>query len=516
MELVENNNPCIIHYGNVNGYHIHSHSGFGVILMDLWDHQKKAISAAQQVENLALLHEAGTGKTCTMISILRDHYNRTKRLRRTLILCPLIVTEQWKKEFAKFSKVPQEKIVVLTGSGSFRVKLFNKMKAAHPKGFIVIMNYEAVQIDSLYQLICDWSPEILVLDESHRCKNPSSRRVKKLIPIADQAAHRYIMTGTPVLNTPMDLFSQYRLLDRGESFGRNFFAFRARYFYDANAAWKAKGHYFPNWKVLPKAIEELAEILSETAVQARKKDCLDLPPYVQVDIPITLGSEQQRAYNEMKKLFVAQVKEKVITATLAITQSLRLRQILAGFIQVGEDNPDYFEQNPRLDTCVEKCESLVEEGGKVIIWTDFKATYSMLQKALAAKKIDSTLLTGEQSKAAKDKAVEEFTLGDIPVLIANPSAGGTGVNLIQASSSIDFTQSYSLGDNIQKKARNYRGGSEMHEKITNYRLRVVGTLDDAIIEALDTKEKMAESLWDSEETDSTVANTILKWAENNP
>jgi SNF2 family DNA or RNA helicase len=467
--------------------------------MELWDHQRKAIERAKQVANLAIFADVGTGKSRTLIEIIRWHCNTERRIVPTLILGPLIVCAQWKREFAKFSKVPESQIVVLDQAGAKRLKQFSMAKERHHGNFVAVTNYEALLTEGFREALQAWDPSVLVLDESHRCKDPSSRRVKYLKPIADKAAHTYLLTGTPVLNTPMDLFAQYLLMDGGETFGRNFFKFRLEYFYDANAARKGSRTYFPDWRIQPNAIERFQAKMAATAVQARKSECLDLPPLVEIDLEIDMGPEQRRAYEEMKRHYVTQVQNQLITAQLAITQALRLRQILAGFIQDGDGPAQFFEDNPRLAATLEKVESLVEQGQKVIIWTEFKPTYALLERELVRRGITPTFLTGEQSATEKDANVQAFCKGDVPVLISNARAGGTGVNLIEASASVYYSRSYSLGDLEQSRARNYRGGSEMHTKVTHYNFITKGTLDEVIKETLASK--------------GDVAQALLRWAK---
>jgi hypothetical protein len=88
--------------------------------------------------------------------------------------------------------------------------------------------------------------------------------------IADRAEYRYLLTGTPILNSPLDIFSQYRALDSGKTFGKSFFAFRAHYFYDKNANMPRHVH-FPNWQIRPTSYDELNEKIYAKAMRVEKK-----------------------------------------------------------------------------------------------------------------------------------------------------------------------------------------------------------------------------------------------------
>ena len=471
----------------------------------LWKHQQIAVDRVpEELNDIALFMDTGTGKSRTVIEILRKLYNRERRIMRTLIVAPIISCSQWKKEFAKYSKVPQEKIIVLNKAGPKRLADLKEAITRNPAGFIAAVNYEMTVVDSLYSAIKDWSPEIIVYDESHRVKNPSSVRFKKLKPLSILAKHRAILTATPVLNTPLDLFSQYMLLDGGKTFGSNFYVYRAQYLYDKNAG-MPKHVYFPKWVIRPGAEKILADILSRTAVRANKKECLDLPPEIDITLDVPMGTRQEKAYLEMKQSYVAFIKEavreQVITANLAITQTLRMRQILAGFVQTNPDEaPIYFKENPRLDALVEKISDLAASGHKVIVWTDFRPTYKLIGEALSSAGVSSVHLTGDESAKQKEENKEEFTKGNAQVAICNPQAVGLAVELTEASTSFYYTRSYSRDHDEQTKGRNYRGGSEMHEKVTRYYVEAVlsdpkkESLDKVISRCLEGKADLASAL----------------------
>jgi SNF2 family DNA or RNA helicase len=197
--------------------------------------------------------EVGTGKTATTIHVLRKLYNDSKRIRRTLIFCPPVVVKNWKREAEKYSKIPQDRILLMHESGVKRLKNFQKMREQWNDNFIAVTNYHALQMKDLYDELLDWGPEILVCDESHRLKNPTAVWTKKMIPLSDKAQHKFLLTGTPVLNSPMDLFAPFRILDGGQTFGKNFFAFRNTFFYDKNAG-MPKQKYSPTGDPSPTAV----------------------------------------------------------------------------------------------------------------------------------------------------------------------------------------------------------------------------------------------------------------------
>lgn len=456
----------------------------------LWKHQQQGVVAARSQPHLAIFYEVGTGKTATMIYILREEYQRHLALQNTLIFAPLSICAQWKKEFERFSQINADSIHVLTGTGKDRAaKMQEIIRLKRP--CIVVTNYEGVQSKPFYAELLKWSPDILVCDESHRLKDSTSVRAKLIFPLARAARRRFIMTGTPILNSMLDIFGQFNILDTS-IFGSNFFEFKRKYFYDVNAAMPRHLH-FPNWQPLPHAAQSIGEKISYHSVQAKKSECLDLPPLLKIPVYVGLSSEQSRVYESMKKDYVAELGGGVVAAEFAMTKTIRLQQILAGFIMPeGADKATWCKDNPRLDALDELLEKI--NGEKVIIWTVFKPTYDEIAKVCEKRGLSYTFITGEQNIARKQTAVENFCGGKTQVLIANPAAGGTGLNLVEAKFSIYYTRGYSLEQYLQSESRNFRGGSERHAKVVHFHIQAEGTLDEVIAKALLNKENIGQSI----------------------
>lgn len=455
---------------------------------DLWKHQQHGVLTARGNPNLALFFEVGTGKTGTMIYILREDFTQHQRVRNTLIFAPLSVCPQWAKEFERFSKIRQQDILVLTGSGKKRAQALSNRKSP----CIVVTNYEAVGIPHFYEALLAWSPEIVVCDEAHRLKDSSSKRAKAIYPLCHAASRRFLLTGTPILNDMSDIYGQFKALDPG-IFRSSFFAFRNQFFYDKNAG--APSHVtWPDWVPRPGAAEQLGAVIGRHSVQAKKSECLDLPPLLRVPVQVPLSPAQAKAYESMKKFFIAEMGDKVTVAEFAMTKTLRMQQILAGYLQPEDsEEPSLIKENPRLDALEELLET-IGPSEKVIVWTVFKATYRMIEEVCKKLGRQYHFLTGEQSATAKQESIEAFCRGSGQVLIANPRAGGAGINLTESRYSIYYTRGYSLEDYLQSEARNYRGGSDIHTKITHYHIVAQGTLDEVIVDALLKKQNVAEKV----------------------
>lgn len=474
----------------------------------LWEHQKKAIALGLTHNDLAMFMDMGTGKSRTTIEIIRRKCGEQKRLMRTLILAPKIVLKNWKNEFGMYSKINQGDILVLDKSGKNRANtLYNACLDQSTnelnRGKIAITNYEAMEMDELVKVIKDWQPEILVCDEAHRLKNPQSKRAKIVVSISDLVSHVYILTGTPILNSPMDVFNQYRILDGGETFGKNFYAFRGRYFEDINSGWAGKQSYFPKWMPRAETYDQLNSLMYRKAIRVVKSECLDLPPLVRQTIEVEMSPVQKKMYKEMADEYVTFVEQQkqagepmAVVAQLAITKSLRLQQIVSGFAKDVSGVHHRISPCPRLDSLSDLVDDLCPSH-KVIIWASFKENYAMIGEMLNKKKIPFVELHGEVPQKDRDENVRRFRQdGDCRVIIANQGAAGIGINLTEASYSIFYSRSFSLEHDLQAEARNYRGGSEIHSSITRIDLIAPGTIDELIAETLSKKQDVAHKILD--------------------
>jgi len=457
--------------------------------LPLWNHQIRALEMGKKNPDIALLMDMGVGKSRTALEILRYRMNENKKYLRTLIIGPSAVLFNWRNEIEKYTKIPLSKVFVLNQPIAQRLDLYKKC----PADSIFITNYEAFANASFAKEVAAKPPEFLILDESHRVKGVSAARTKAIIKISDQMAnhplfYRMILTGTPVLNSEMDLFSQYRILDGGKRLGKNYFEFRAKYFEDKNR-WMPKHSHFPKFVPKESTRQKLKDLISEISIHASKSLCLDLPPLVRVSVPVTMSPEQTKAYNDMKKEFLVFVEAGVAVAQLAITKALRMQQILSGFLKLDDGTIHRFEKNPRASALNDLIEDIAPNH-KVIVWSIFHEDHEVVKQACRNAKVQFAELTG--LVANKQAEIDRFQTDDkCRVMIASQAAGGTGVNLTAANYMIYYSRGYSLEHDLQSEARAYRGGSERHASITRIDLISENTIDVAVLKALQGKKDLS-------------------------
>lgn len=455
------------------------------------------------VANNIVIHNCG--KTRALIETLESKYEFHGSVLKTLILTPLIVVENFKREVDKFGRLSSGKARALLGTRGQKLEILKEVSKTS-RTPILITNYETLINKEILQAIKYWTPEIVVADELHKLKNPTSLRAKNCQALSDRAKYRFGLSGTPVLNSEMDLFSQIRFLDHGKALGSNFFIFRQQYFYDVNASRRNTGSYFPMWKPRVHCIDQLKAKIAPFTMTVKKEDALDLPPLVYKEVILSMDGEQKRCYESMKKDFIAFIKDKCATADLAITKSLRLLQITSGFIKLEDGTEKEFDDNPKAKATENLLEDITPTS-KVIVWCSFKKNYETVQRICEKLNISYAMLHGETKN--RQEEVDKFQNDDAcRVMIANASSGGIGINLTAASYALYYSKNFSLGDDIQSMARCYRGGSEIHASITRIDLICDNSIDELVHKVLKEKLALAETVMTNAEVYMKLRNSL--------
>lgn len=487
----------------------------------LWDHQKQGIENARGKPGYAFFYQPGTGKTATLIRTICDRMNADKRMLRVLIFSPPMVVPQFKEEWGRFSKIDPKSIVTLQGPQTKRVGRFNLFgydavtQKARPAIFIT--NYEALLMKDLFEHFRHWAPEMIAWDESHFIKSPQSQRSKLADLLANPPKQKrpisLLSTGTPILNSPMDIFQQFKVMLGGwpllayfEYLGdtrfliTNFYHFRAKYFRDRNVG-MAKSKYFPKWETMTlakdgfDALGEIQSIIDKCGMVVRKEDCLDLPGELSVIRTVGLTPEQNRVYQEMKSDLISYVGGGACVATLALTKALRLLQITSGYAATTdgqEMSSKDFSGTQKEEVLRELLETLTP-GSKVLVWAVWRQNYATIRRVCTELKIPYLEIHGEISDKEKLANVEIFKKDpQYRVLLGHPGSGGIGLNLTCAPYSIFYSRTFSLGQYIQARARNYRGGQ--NQKVTHYDIVVGNTIDSLVLEKLAQKIELGDAL----------------------
>jgi SNF2 family DNA or RNA helicase len=458
--------------------------------VELWEHQREALMRSAGRKYYALFFEQGCGKTATAIHFYWQKCAEAGCALRALIFCPPIVISNWGREFREH--MPQAVVRELTGPGTRRA---NKLTLFNNGAYrVAVTNYESVLIPSFFTAVKAWKPEVLILDESHKVKDPASKRTKAITELATTIEYRMLLTGTPCPNSLEDIFSQFRILDGGETFGNNFIRFREEFFTNKNA-WQRSRFAYPNWQPKKGAEEEIQRRMAPSAMRVAKSECLSLPPLVRQYIDVDLTSEQRRAYESMERHGVVRLPEgKVASADLAITKAVRLQQLASGFVQADDGSIKRFFPNKRAETLREVIESFPKKA-KFIVWAVYRENYLDIRHVLDEMRIQYVELTGEVPHIKRAENIACFRENLLcRAVIGNPQAAGIGINLVEAEYSIFYSRGFSLESDMQAEARNHRGGSEIHQQVVRIDLVARGTIDEVVLLALKEKKDVQAAL----------------------
>src|SRR5690606_21820348 len=187
-------------------------------------HQVLGYNLGITLPAVALLMEQGCGKTLTSVAIAGRRFQRGE-VRRVLICAPASVVPVWPKEFEQYADFPHD-VRALEGAVKEREKVLANWQPDPSALQVAVVNYEATW--RMEEAINRWKPDMIICDESQRIKTPGAKQSKTLHRLVKLAKYRLILTGTPVTQSPLDFFSQYKFLDPG-IFGDSYFAFKARY-----------------------------------------------------------------------------------------------------------------------------------------------------------------------------------------------------------------------------------------------------------------------------------------------
>jgi SNF2 family DNA or RNA helicase len=287
-------------------------------------------------------------------------------------------------------------------------------------------------------------------------------------------------------------------MDRGASFGDNFYVFQRKYMIDANVSWSHLRNYFPKWVANPEKADEINSIIYSKCIRVMKSDYMDLPPYVHEVYEVDMSPSQKMYYKQLLNDYITFVEEAtasgMVVANTAMTRAIRLQQVVTGFVRTDEQEDIEIKENPRLDA-LEELLTALHVKHKIIVWCSFRYNYLQIERVLHRLKIKYVKITGDSSAQEKDDANMAFENDEsVRVVIANRKAAGIGINLVAADYSIVYSRNYSLVEELQSSDRNYRGGSQKHDRIVRIDLCATGTIDEELTKALKDKRDISDSI----------------------
>lgn len=428
---------------------------------------------------VAFLMEMGTGKSLTAIAVT-GALSESGKARKVLIVAPLSILGVWEEEFAKFADFEYH-IEVLKGSGAKKAETLKALNGEILQ--VAVVNYESSW--RLEKQITDWRPDLIITDEAHKIKTHNISASKAMHKLGMLAKYRLLLTGTPVTNKALDIFSQYKFLNP-QIYGQSFYAFRTRYF-----DMTGYGNHTP---VLKKAMEpELTAKMHSIAIRATKAECLDLPETTDIIRRIELEPHAIKVYQNLVKESYAELSDGEVSVTNVLTKLLRLSQLTGGFIGNDEDSATEHISSAKLEALEEIIDSAMEEGKKVVVIARFVPELKAICRLLEKKRIGYSLIMGGVNN--RDQQVTQFQHDpNVSVFVGQIATAGLGITLTAASTMVFYSLDYSMSNFEQAKARIHRAGQRM--PCTYIYLIAKDTVDAKVLKALKNKANLAKTLVD--------------------
>ena len=421
----------------------------------------------------------GTGKSLTAIAAAGALY-KAEHINRVLIVAPLSILGVWREEFEKFADFNYI-LAVLTGSSIRKAETLQGLNNKNLQ--VAVVNYESAW--RLEKELAAWQPDLIIADEGHKIKTHNISASKAMHRLGAAARYRLLLTGTPVTNKALDVFSQYKFLNPA-IFGNSFYAFRNRYFNMVGY-----GNHTP---VLKKSMErELTERMHSIAYRATKAECLDLPETIDIIRKVELEPRAMNLYRSLVKESYAELSDGEVTITNVLTKLLRLSQLTGGFIGSDEGSDAEQVSTAKLDVLEDIIDSALEEGKKLVIIARFVPELRAICKLLDGKGIRHSLIMGGVKN--REEQVSQFQQDpEVSVFVGQIATAGLGITLTAASTMVFYSLDYSMSNFEQTKARIHRVGQRM--PCTYIYLTVEGTVDEKVLKALKSKANLAKTLVD--------------------
>ncbi len=438
------------------------------------DHQRKALALCLKNKTFGLFMEMGTGKTKVMLDLM-GYYKDTLEINPALVICPVSVMDNWKAEKNKHQ--PELRCVVLGGTREERVSLLQK--GMLDKCHLFVVNYESAW--RLEDEITKYKFGMVVLDESTKIKHRSSQQAKGIMRIAKSIKRKYIMSGTPMPNSPLELFNQVKFLDE-TVFGSNFYVFRDRY--------AVMGGYQRYQVIGSKNLEALATKLGGVSYRVLKKECLDLPDKIYKEYRLPMSDAFRKIYEQFAEEMVAEIGGQTIMATVVLAKLTKLRQLTSGFVYDEQRAVISMEDTQKLKQLKEILEEVTDRH-KVVIWTTFRHEIFMIENLLKELKLRWVKIDGTVPQDQRQAAIAQFQ-EDIhtKVFVGQQHAGGLGITLTAADYCVFFSNDYSPEIRLQCEDRLHRIGQK--NPVTYIDIIMKSTIDVAIKRMLSKKMDLSD------------------------
>jgi SNF2 family DNA or RNA helicase len=354
-----------------------------------------------------------------------------------------------------------------------------RLAALNSEADIYLVNLENVA------WLCGLSDKLvftnLIIDESSRFKDSSTKRFKALKKHLKGFSRRIILTGTPTPQGIGDLWSQIGILDLGERLETSLTRFRDKYMMPDQMNRQTKVVY--SWKMKPGCDEIIKDKISNICFSLKAEDYLQLPPLTTLYHKIELDKNVKAKYDQLRKDMVSEIKGQTITAPTAATLANKLLQFTSGAVYNEEGEAQEVHRSK-----LEYLESLMEgSSSPTLVFYHFKHSLQRLR------------LQFPEAVVLDDDNIEAWRRGEIRMLLAHPQSGGIGLNLQcnigDTAQTVWFDLPWSSENYIQANARIFRQGQI--KPVIIHHLTMYNSIDERVVKVLEGKMNLQDALMEA-------------------
>jgi SWI/SNF-related matrix-associated actin-dependent regulator 1 of chromatin subfamily A len=435
-------------------------------------HQKEAIEKLAGSRRFILADDMGLGKTtATIIAALETG------AKKILIICPASLKINWQREIENYS----DRTVYIAEGKKFSTE-----------SDFVIVNYDILKNfhdmkDKSKSLLNQSEFELVILDEAHMISNPQAQRTKIINHYVKNIKRAWLLTGTPMTSRPMNYYNLLNIIE--SPVAQNWMAYAIRY---------CQGYQFTAgnrkvWNVTGASnLEELRDRTSKQILRRLKEDVLDLPDKIISPVYLRLKSKEYEELMGDYYDWFDNKKDESSSLTVQFSKLMKVRKVIA---------------NEKTKQTIEFAENIIEQGKKVIIFTNFTDTLQTIYNHFGKQAV---YLDGSCSKPHRQHAVDEFQDNEkIKVFVGNLKAAGVGLTLTAAEVVIMNDLSFVPAEHAQAEDRAYRYGQKSNVLV--YYPLYENTIEGAIYDILNRKKEIIRTVMGDEQPENSgdVVEEIL-------
>ncbi len=446
---------------------------FSDIKAELFPYQKQGVQFATFKDAVIIADEMGLGKTIQAITIAIKK-KQIFGFKKTLVVCPASLKEQWKKEIEKFC---DEAAIVVDGLPAERNAIYRESTA-----YFLIVNYETVLRD--LRQINNMDTDFVILDEAQRIKNFSTTTAQNIKQLKKK--HGLVITGTPIENKISDLYSIVQFVDPNFLSPLWEFSYQHCLFDEKNRN-KITGYY---------NLQNLYERLQPILLRREKRKVIkDLPTVTEINVPVSMQLDQLGMHASFAKGIAAILRKKYISPydqQRLMLLLLNMRMCCDSTFLVDKET----HVSPKLEELkyilTEKMD-LVNKQGKVIIFSEWVVMLQLIGQMLHKEGIGYAMLNGKVAVKNRGQLVKKFETDPECKIFLSSEAGGSGLNLQVADTVINFELPWNPAKKNQRIGRIDRLG-QRSKKLTVINFITRNSIETQIASGLGVKQSLFDGV----------------------